>query len=441
MRTRTPVAITAAILVACTILPAAQAFASGYDTPILYTARHIGMGGTAIGYVNDPSAVFHNPAGLGHLTGGAVTLNVSPLFGQITGSPSADAISEKSETALIPMFMAAAGYNITDRLSFGVAVFPLGGGSGSYKYSKTSAGGTVTNTEDMTSLAFIEVSPALAYEFPFLGGKVRVGAAWRYTLTQFQRKVTNTDEGKDPVIFHDMDMTGTDLSGYRVGIQGTFGDLDIGMVYRSGFTVAMDEVDRTEKTTVNGLEARDVGFEFNLPPKLGVGAELQMTRSLRLAADMELLFNSFNKEQNFTGKAFVAGTQIDEFKRGDLVNYSRWDDGITMRLGGEYTVSEALMARLGYVYDSKSANTAYPSAFGTPPGPTQSFTGGVGYALSKSLSLSAAVAYRSGEAVVTKKMLPKPDGEMDLPGCPFCGKEGTYSISMVGAYFDCVMRF
>ena len=41
-----------------------KAFAGGYDTPMLYTARHMGMGGAAQAYVDDPSAMFHNPAGL-----------------------------------------------------------------------------------------------------------------------------------------------------------------------------------------------------------------------------------------------------------------------------------------------------------------------------------------------------------------------------------------
>ena len=47
-----------------TSLPIAQA--GGYDTPMLYSARHMGVGGAAAGYVNDPSALYHNPAGLAH---------------------------------------------------------------------------------------------------------------------------------------------------------------------------------------------------------------------------------------------------------------------------------------------------------------------------------------------------------------------------------------
>ncbi len=43
--------------------PQAEAHAAGWDTPIIYTARQLGMGGTAIAGVRDPSASFHNPAG------------------------------------------------------------------------------------------------------------------------------------------------------------------------------------------------------------------------------------------------------------------------------------------------------------------------------------------------------------------------------------------
>ena len=43
------------------------AWAGGYDTPMLYSARHMGMGGTAISGVNDASALFHNPAGMARL--------------------------------------------------------------------------------------------------------------------------------------------------------------------------------------------------------------------------------------------------------------------------------------------------------------------------------------------------------------------------------------
>ena len=40
------------------------AVAGGYDTPMLYAGEHMGLGGAAVAGVDDPSALFHNPAGL-----------------------------------------------------------------------------------------------------------------------------------------------------------------------------------------------------------------------------------------------------------------------------------------------------------------------------------------------------------------------------------------
>lgn len=433
-------------------LPTGAVLASGYDTPILYTARHIGMGGTAVGYVDDASALFHNPAGLSRIKGLSVMLNVSPLFGSLQASPSPEGISVPSETAVVPMFLGAVGYKVTEGLSVGVAVFPLGGGSGAYNYSwdKTFSGKNFHYTrEDSTSLAFIEISPGLAYEFDFLGGKVRVGAGYRYTMAQFARKKVTTEQKDGGTATTqtdiDMELQGADIKGYRVGIQGTWGDLDIGMVYRSGFTVAMTEVERDDPTIVL-TPATDVGFEFKLPSKLGVGAQLKMTKQLRLAADMELLFNSENNTSDFTGCA--AGDCVNgAFKPGQLKNYAMWDDGMTMRLGAGYQVSAMIEARLGYVYDTKSASLSYPSAFGTPPGPTMAFTGGAGFKISDKISVSAALAYRSGEATVTPEDLPATStdpnsvGNKSLDECLFCGREGTYKLSMIGAYVDCTLNF
>ena len=290
----------------------------------------------------------------------------------------------------------------------------------------------------MTGLAFIEVAPGIAYQFELLGGKVRVGAAYRYTLTTFQRKITDLKEGeKEEKKYHDIDMEGANTLGYRVGLQGTFGDLDIGIVYRSGFNVNMNEVDRGDtKTFVQQTPAENVGFEFTLPRKLGMGARLRMTDSIRVAADLEYLFNSDNKTSSFTGKECAFGECKQELT---LTNYAMWDDGMTLRLGGEYQVNKSVFARLGYIYDTKSANIKYPSAFGTPPAPTMSYTVGGEYRVGNGLSIAVALAYRSGSVDITEDQLGTDDkGNLQ---CQFCGKEGTYRIAMLGGCLDAVIRF
>ena len=80
---------------------------------MLYTARHMGMGGTAIGYVSDPSAMFHNPAGLGHIENGEVIGDFSLLLGGIHASPNTGTGKDvDSDLTVAPFFLAGAGYRI-----------------------------------------------------------------------------------------------------------------------------------------------------------------------------------------------------------------------------------------------------------------------------------------------------------------------------------------
>src|SRR5262245_63009293 len=89
----------AAVALAVTLV-APLARAAGYDTPILYTARHQGMGGTAIAYVDDPSATFHNPAGLAGVKGLAAIGDLSLILGKVRASPDDDNLSIESDPVL-----------------------------------------------------------------------------------------------------------------------------------------------------------------------------------------------------------------------------------------------------------------------------------------------------------------------------------------------------
>src|SRR6187402_2149931 len=103
----------------------AVAQAGGYDTPMLYTARHMGMGGAAIGYVADPSALFHNPAGLAHTRRAEVIADFSLLVGGIHGSPSVIARDIDSDVTVAPFFLLGGAYRIHPRITLGAGVYPI----------------------------------------------------------------------------------------------------------------------------------------------------------------------------------------------------------------------------------------------------------------------------------------------------------------------------
>src|SRR6187431_2609322 len=109
--------------------------AGGYDTPMLYSARHMGMGGTAIGYVKDPSGLFHNPAGLGHIERGEVLGDFSLLVGGIHASPSflPSGRDIDSETTVAPFFLLGGAYRVHRMITLGVGVFPIASSGATYK--------------------------------------------------------------------------------------------------------------------------------------------------------------------------------------------------------------------------------------------------------------------------------------------------------------------
>jgi hypothetical protein len=85
---------------------------------------------------------------------------------------------------------------------------------------------------------------------------------------------------------------------------------------------------------------------------------------------------------------------------------------------------------VGYIFDAKTANTQYPTAFGTPPAATHSITTGAGYK-AETWEVNMAYAYRFGSTTVLEEDLSKAEHT-----CVPCGKAGDYAIALHGVYID-----
>src|SRR5262245_24240725 len=176
MRKFPTVAITGVFsLAVATVAPVARA--AGYDTPILYSARHQGMGGTAIGYVDDPSATFHNPAGLAGVDGLAFLGDLSLILGSVQSSPERGITSIESEPVLAPFFMLAAGFRAHEWVTIGLGFFPVASGGAEYRYEL--AGNPFV---DRTRILFLETTPAVSLNVPkdvWIPGELSLGAGYR----------------------------------------------------------------------------------------------------------------------------------------------------------------------------------------------------------------------------------------------------------------------
>jgi long-subunit fatty acid transport protein len=409
----------AALVVLVAIGSSGTARAGGYDTPMLYSARHMGMGGAANAYVNDPSALFHNPAGLGHIKGLTLLADFSLLVGGIQSSPQTFAASIESEPVIAPFFLLGAGYRVTDYLTLGLAVYPVASASAKYEYQSSSGQSII----DSTQLLFIESTLGAAVNIE--AARLRIGAGYRVTFLSFKR--TQSFDGADQLAF---DMAGWNFAGFRAGIQWTAipGHLSMGFSYRHK-TVTEVTQDKVTIPALLGGTATDGSAEFTLPSRFiwGVRGDYM---NIGLAFDVEYALNSQNSDTTIQGT--VPSGNIE------LANIFEWDDAVTLRMGAEYRIQfgeHAILPRLGFIYDARTSKKKYPTAFGTPPAPTYVLTFGAGYE-SGPYRINVAYAYRFGSTEIADNDLANPGANPDDRNCQFCSKAGDYKIWLNGIYVD-----
>ena len=398
-------------------LVSAAAWGAGFDTPILYTARHQAMGGTAIGYVDDASATFHNPAGLSGVRGVNLLGDLSLIHGRVRASPERSVKSMESEPTLAPFFLLGGAVRVHELVTLGLGVFPVASGGADYEYELSG-----NPIRDATSIVFAEATPAVAISLPqnrYVPGTLSFGAGYRASALWFTREKGNPD---NPRLLN-FDMFGTSFSGFRVGLQyrpaPVFG---FGVVYRNRIEIET----RADSASVYTQTADDASLDFVLPSKLGGGMVFDVG-SLRLATDAEYAFQSQNR------RSMLRGTLGQN--RAEVPNVFAWQDGVTLRFGAEYRVGDAEQSypiRAGYLFDSAVTNPAYPSAFGTPPAPTHTLTFGTGYR-TPSFQLNAAITHRFGSGSIAPEELGT--------GCSFCSYDGDYSVTMTGFYLDASVNF
>jgi len=403
------------------------AFAGGYDTPMLYSARHMGMGGTAVAYVDDPSALFHNPAGLSGTDGLTLMGDFSLLIGNIDAAPDEDAGTLTSENTVGPFFLLGASGRITEWLTAGFAVYPVASAGAEFNYM--SGARSIT---DSTRLVFIEMSPGVAFEVPDYN--LALGVGYRVTLVTLER--SRLEEGSPPEGPSDLDFeaSGANFTGFRVGLQwaplvagenGSDFGLSVGAHYRHKTRTEIDGADQF------ALAAADtVSTAFTLPSRMSFGVRADYG-PLSAAFDLEYAFNSQNEQEDVV--ADFGGFEVR------VPNVFDWSNAFTTRVGVEYRLLDGMIPlRVGYVWDQKTGSGIYPTAFGTPPAATHVVTVGGGFEMD-GLSVNLAFAHRRGGAEFTQEQF---DAREDRLGeCQFCGYPGDYFIRLNGIYVDVSYEF
>jgi long-chain fatty acid transport protein len=323
---------------------------AGLERPNVVGARAVGLGGAYTAVADDPTAVWHNPAGTAiygdnvfYLGGEVVILNrsytpdaQSPL-GQagITGT-----INENTAPQFIPVVGASTrfGFGKTQptRFAFSILAYDAYGGSISYdpsSISMTDAGGNKRVVGiSSTQIRDFELTPTLAYQ---VSDAFQVGAGLRIGINSFS-------------VVDNESAFSVNLDGSGVGIGGILGLMlrphklvQIGAVYRTPLSAS---ISGNGPLSIGGGMPMSKDFSLNItwPQSAGLGVTVFPLR--RLFATVQADWTAWSSIQKLS--LDIAGlTQAKEM---------RYMDTYAIHAGVQGVITRFLVVRVGGSVDSNA---------------------------------------------------------------------------------------
>jgi len=304
------------VLVVCTVL------AGGYQIGE-QGARAVGMGGAFVANASDPSAIYYNPAGLVGQTGinvlgGFDLIMPSTKFAATAPLPSSYSMSTNSQV-FTPINVYGT-YQVDDDMVVGLGIFnPFGLGT------------------DWPAPLSTNTSISTFYFNPSIGYKINEDLSVGLGISFVYGSVSITAPGET------FDATG---SGFNINIGAKYKvmpGLTVGLSYRIETDVKLSG-DLTMSTAL-GSKKGTGDVTVPMPGNLQIGAAYDVMPELTVEADLQYVqwgaFESLDLNYNL-GSPIPAGTQAQP---------QMWDDGITVRVGGEYKYSPEITLRAGLIID------------------------------------------------------------------------------------------
>jgi long-chain fatty acid transport protein len=353
-------------------------------------AAAMSMGGAFVAIANNPSAIFHNPAGIAWLDGTQVSVGTTLIIPKTSLSmPYAKTINAAYATsydAVNQTFYPSNAYitqRVSDKIVVGFGFFsPYGLGT---KWTEANAVTFplrfLSTRDDMKSYDF---NPVIAYK---VNDKFSLGVGAFYVRSTIEfNLVTIKDFSAYPFGgIYEVPAAITngegDGWGWNVGALYKTGKVSFGLNWRSGFKVNFKGdilLDRSKVATspVNyqaylPAGTGSVATSFNFPHILTAGVAFNLTPKLLWSVDVDSVFwkcfDKFDITINFTSYP----QQVQTFEES-------WKNTFLFRTGLQYQVTEKLALRAGFLYDqtpqpTKTADPILPDADRT------AFTVGFGY--------------------------------------------------------------
>jgi len=386
-------------------------------------AAAMAMGGAFVGLANDPSAVFHNPAGIAFLDGTQVSAGVTLITSDASVNlpnwpdPAFQTVDQEKQWFYPPTLYIT--HKLTDKIVAGFGFFaPYGLG---VKWPEDYPLRYIAVEDDMKTLFF---NPAVAYKvsdnFSVGAGVFYVHSTLSFTLNEL------LVFSMVPFISYDVPAT-LDASGngfgFNAGALYRGEGYSVGVNFRSGFKIKYEgdldlDLSQIAISPIASL-AGEASTEFNFPHILGIGGAFNLTDALLLTADVHyVLWSSYDE---FVVEVTVPGIEaIYPPGIADKEVEENWESSFVFRGGLQYQLSESFALRAGFLYDQtpQPVETMDPIL---PDADRWAITGGFGYK-SGGFVIDAAFQYE----VFSERTSPNRDIPIYQMG-PLNLGEGTYS--------------
>jgi len=380
-------------------------------------AAAMAMGGAFIGLANDPSAIFHNPAGIAWLEGTQISfgttlitpstsLSLPNWINLQTLQPDPQTVDQESQLHNPPTFYIT--HKLSDKIVAGFGFFtPYGLG---VKWPENHPLKYIAVSDDMKTFFF---NPTLAFKVND-NFSVGFGVSYIYATLNF-KLVEHADIDIGPLIGSPIPIVSSvdipvvlDASGsgwcFNAGALYKGENFSLGFNWRGGFgnrgsfsigfddgTLTLEEADvtiddpndiipaETESVliqTINTLipDGGTAITSMNFPSIFGVGAAFNLTENLILTADLHyVIWSCFDEFVVDVEVPAIAGVEFEDKKIPE-----NWKDSFVIRGGLEYQLNESLALRGGILYDQTPQPVESMDPI-LPDANRWALTGGFGY--------------------------------------------------------------
>lgn len=376
-----------ALFVAILLAQASLGSAAGF---LIYEhgAAAMAMAGAFVSIANDPSAIWHNPAGIAFLRGTQVSVGTTLIMpsGKMTllNPPPWEPQStwkQKSQVFYPSTFYLT--QSIGERITLGFGFFsPYGLGSSwpaenQFRY--------LGYEDDMKTFFF---NPTVGVK---LTDQLSFGAGVSYIYSTVEFKLVSLVEDLVPYTGSTYDVPAAlegngDAWAFNAGLLYRAEKFSLGCSWRSSFNInykgdmALDTsgIPAPFRPLFPTEASGETTFKF--PNILAFGASVTPLEKLLLSLDFHYILWSRYDEYIVT---------FDDPRLDEMVMEENWKDSILLRLGGQYTISPKFCLRAGFLYDQ----TPQPAESMDPLLPDAdrfAVTTGFGWTLAKNVVLDFA---------------------------------------------------